>query len=78
MYDGEINMDMLEESLADFASSLPKKVSRWTPELDALLVKVREEHGLTWEAAARWWKKEVGWGGEKALMSRYKEIRRDA
>jgi len=78
MYDGEINMAMLEESLSEFAKGQAKKKTRWTPELDALLVKVRDEHGLTWEAAGVWWKKEFGWGNEKTLNQRYKEIKRNA
>jgi hypothetical protein len=77
MYDGEIDMAMLEESLSEFSEAQAKKKTRWSKELDALLIKVREEYHLTWEEAGAWWHDQFGWGTYKSLNSRYKVLKRD-
>lgn len=71
----ELTSEMLQEELREYAAGIEKKKSRWTPEHDALLVTARDELNLTWPQLAAFWKKKFGWGSDKALNARYKEVK---
>ena len=75
MFEGEITFDQLQNALAEYAEAQKKKQSRWTDELDSLLLAGRDEHGMTWDTLVAWWKEQFGWGSDKSLNARYKQLK---
>lgn len=76
MSDNILTAEMIDRELAALAEEHQRGRSRWTPELDAILIKAHEDHpSLPWYKLGDWWQARYGWGGYKALIIRYKKLK---
>ena len=75
MSDDILTTGMIDRELAAIAAEHKRAITRWTPELDALLIRAREVHKLTWPVLGQWWFDRHDWGCGKSLNDRYKKIK---
>lgn len=65
----------LRKRFAEIAAQKAAKKSKWDDEKDAALLSARDEFGLTFEEIGAEFKRQYGWGHDKAMIKRYKELK---
>ena len=72
--DIELSWDDLRSDLDNLPADRAKKFAEWTPEHDALLLHARDVRKVSYNDLGPWWLKKFGWGSNKSLAARYREI----